>query len=73
MATHRALGVSSRSAHSTLVPATRNERECAREQLERILVSPVFRNSKRYASVLRYIVVIKRRPGHAAIVAAQFW
>jgi hypothetical protein len=56
MATHRVLGVSARSAHSSLVPATRNERECAREQLERILVSPVFRNSKRYASVLRYIV-----------------
>jgi len=38
------------------VPETDERDEPIREQLERILASPVFRNSKRYAAVLRYIV-----------------
>lgn len=38
------------------LPVTLKEHEAIREQLERILSSSVFRNSKRYASVLRYIV-----------------
>ena len=33
-----------------------DNRELVLEQLERILASPVFRNSKRYTAVLRYIV-----------------
>lgn len=35
---------------------TEDERLSIAKQLERVLASPVFRNSKRYASVLRYIV-----------------
>ena len=38
------------------MPETVERRELVQEQLERILASPVFRNSKRYAAVLRYIV-----------------
>lgn len=37
-------------------PATDTEREMVRKQLERILASPVFHNSKRYAAVLKFIV-----------------
>jgi hypothetical protein len=38
------------------VPESEAERTAVREQLERILASPLFRNSKRYPSLLRYVV-----------------
>jgi len=38
------------------VPATEQERAAVREQLERILNSPCFRNSRKYPAFLRYIV-----------------
>lgn len=38
------------------LPCTNDERDAVREHLGRILASPVFRQSKRYASVLKYIV-----------------
>ncbi len=41
---------------SPFVPGTEKERKLVREQLERILSSLVFRNSKRYASILKYVV-----------------
>jgi hypothetical protein len=58
MATHRALGPSAafRATSVHLQPTTPEQEVVVREQLERILASPVFRNSKRYASVLKYIV-----------------
>jgi hypothetical protein len=39
--------------------------EAVREQLERILASPLFRNSKRYPSLLRYVVE-QALDGHAS-------
>lgn len=57
MPTQKMLGTSAvPCAVGVLAPGTEEEREVVREQLERILASPPFRNSKRYASVLRYIV-----------------
>lgn len=41
---------------TVLVPDNEQERQAVRDQLERILTSPVFRNSKRYAAVLRFVV-----------------
>jgi hypothetical protein len=38
------------------VPETEAERKAIREQLDRILSSPLFRNSKRYPSLLRFVV-----------------
>jgi hypothetical protein len=38
------------------VPEPAPDRAAVREQLERILASPLFRNSKRYPSLLRYVV-----------------
>lgn len=38
------------------VPVPGPDRAAVREQLERILASPLFRNSKRYPSLLRYVV-----------------
>jgi hypothetical protein len=38
------------------VPEPQPDRAAVREQLERILASPLFRNSKRYPSLLRYVV-----------------
>ncbi|MBV9180455.1 MAG: hypothetical protein JO356_04020 [Acidobacteria bacterium] len=38
------------------MPSTEEERDVVRQQLECILASSAFRHSKRYASVLRYIV-----------------
>jgi len=38
------------------VPDPGPDRAAVREQLERILASPLFRNSKRYPSLLRYVV-----------------
>lgn len=44
------------SSHTTFSPVTDAERDQVREQILRILASPAFQNSKRYAAVLRYIV-----------------
>jgi hypothetical protein len=44
-----------RTAYPVFTPDT-DERALVREHLERILASAVFRNSKRYAAVLRYVV-----------------
>jgi hypothetical protein len=38
------------------VPETEAERKAIREQLERILSSPLFKNSKRYPSLFRFVV-----------------
>ena len=38
------------------MPETEAERKAIREQLERILSSPLFKNSKRYPNLLRYVV-----------------
>ena len=56
MATQRVIGPSLRTPQGVFVPSTLEERELIRVQLERILTSSVFRNSKRYTSVLKYIV-----------------
>jgi hypothetical protein len=42
--------------NTAFVPATEAEREQVRAQLGRILASPAFQNSKRYAAVLKYVV-----------------
>jgi hypothetical protein len=44
------------SSHQAFEPATAEEREMVRNQLNLILASPMFHNSKRYASVLKFIV-----------------
>jgi hypothetical protein len=48
------------------VPETEAERKAIREQLDRILSSPLFRNSKRYPSLLRFVVErsLEGQPGH---------
>ena len=57
MATQRALGPPPvRLPHSVYFPTTPEEYEAVQAQLKSILASSVFRNSKRYASVLKYIV-----------------
>ena len=38
------------------LPATQQEKEEVQEQLQRLLASPVFRNSQRYPALLRYVV-----------------
>lgn len=38
------------------VPESEAEQQSIREQLERILTNPLFRNSRRYPSLLRYVV-----------------
>ncbi len=45
-----------RTQHAFSLPCTEEERDTVRTHLDRILTSPVFRQSKRYASVLKYIV-----------------
>ena len=42
--------------HHGLYPDTELERADVRKQLERILSSPVFQNSKRYAAVLKFLI-----------------
>jgi hypothetical protein len=37
-------------------PTSEDERRFVREQLERVLASPLFRNSKRYPALLRFVV-----------------
>ena len=38
------------------IPETEAEQRAIREQLERLLANPLFRNSRRYPSLLRYVV-----------------
>src|SRR3974377_136999 len=38
------------------IPETEGERSAIRDQLERILASPLFKNSKRYPNLLRFVV-----------------
>ena len=56
MAGHQLSATILRTYHPEVVPLTELEREAVRNLLERILLSAAFRNSKRYASVLRHIV-----------------
>jgi hypothetical protein len=49
-------GPSVQTANAIFTPATDGERNEVRSQLERILASPAFQNSKRYAAVLKYVV-----------------
>jgi hypothetical protein len=44
------------SSASVWVPETEAERKAIHEQLERILASPLFKNSRRYPNLLRYVV-----------------
>ena len=44
------------ASHPAFEPATDAEREMVRNQLNLILASPMFHNSKRYASVLKFVV-----------------
>ena len=37
-------------------PTSEDERKSVRQQLERVLASPLFRNSKRYPALLRFVV-----------------
>lgn len=46
------------------VPETASERSAIRDQLERILGSPLFKNSKRYPNLLRFVVE-RALEGHA--------
>ncbi len=48
------------------LPETEAERQAIREQLERILRSSLFKNSKRYPNLLRYVVerALDGHPGH---------
>src|SRR5512134_476872 len=48
--------VTPRGPYVPVLADTPEKRDAVREHLERILVSSVFRNSRRYASVLRYVV-----------------
>jgi hypothetical protein len=48
--------VNQRPPNGFVHPSTDLEREEVRTQLRKILASPVFQNSKRYAAVLKYIV-----------------
>src|SRR5438552_17333562 len=57
MATQKSLGPPPlRPDRATFLPATPEEYAAVHAQLENILASSVFRNSKRYASVLKYMV-----------------
>ncbi len=47
---------SAHSVHETWHPQTRSEREAVLHELEAILASPHFCNSKRYPALLRYVV-----------------
>jgi hypothetical protein len=49
-------GEASGSTVAAWVPETDAERSAVREQLERILSSPLFKNSKRYPTLLRFVV-----------------
>jgi len=47
---------STRAADADSPALTEGERKAVREHLDRVLLSPVFRNSKRYSGLLRYVV-----------------
>jgi hypothetical protein len=49
-------GSTLQASHPAFEPTTDAEREMVRNQLNLILTSPMFHNSKRYASVLKFIV-----------------
>jgi hypothetical protein len=49
-------GPTLRTSDGVFHPCTDLEREEVRKQLQRVLASPVFQHSKRYAAVLKYIV-----------------
>lgn len=49
-------GAGTATGNGAFSPGSDAEQDEVRHQLERILASPVFHNSKRYASVLRFIV-----------------
>jgi hypothetical protein len=49
-------GPMARAQNGTLLPEAEEDREEIRSQLQRILLSPAFHNSKRYAAVFKYIV-----------------
>jgi hypothetical protein len=57
-------GASSAKDDSDLVPRSKAERDDIRAQLERVLVDPLFLNSKRYPGFLSY-VVSRTLDGHA--------
>jgi hypothetical protein len=44
------------TGHVRAAPRNATDREAVREQLERILADPLFRNSKRFPALLRYVV-----------------
>src|SRR5215472_11127889 len=44
------------TGHVRAAPCSPEDREAVREQLERILADPLFRNSKRFPVLLRYVV-----------------
>jgi hypothetical protein len=46
------------------MPETEGERSAIRDQLERILASPLFKNSKRYPNLLRFVVA-RALEGHS--------
>ena len=50
------VSVTLRTAYAAFSPKTNEEQLKVREHLEQILVSAVFRKSRRYASVLKYVV-----------------
>ena len=45
-----------RSAETPQIPYREAERDAIRQQLERLLANPLFKNSKRYPNLLRYVV-----------------
>jgi hypothetical protein len=47
---------SDKNGSSAWLPETEAERAAIREQLDRILTSPLFKNSKRYPNLLRFVV-----------------
>lgn len=54
-----------RTTESPQVPYREPEREAIRQQLERLLANPLFKNSKRYPNLLRYVVehTLEGNPG----------
>src|SRR5262245_23458526 len=44
------------SLQSVWIPESDAERQAIREQLDRVLASPLFKNSKRYPALLRFVV-----------------
>src|SRR5262249_21580094 len=44
------------SLHTTWIPESDRERQAIREHLDRMLASPLFKNSRRYPGLLRFVV-----------------